>query len=647
MIWLALRVKFEKDAPYSHWPALIPLAPLAASTLIFFFGRFMPRAASIIIAVSAMTFSLILNLALWFIASRLDGGTVLQEVYTWAAVGEMKIDFAFSLDALSAVFAACGIAAGLLCGVFAAGVSPDKRTHNRALVFICLFEAALLTALEASNLPVFFAGFSALTLCSYLMVGLLRRDDESRLASRWQISLSLTGDMLFMSGMLVLLAQFGSIEMSEMSLWVSMMDSTWLLPALMLVLVGLAVKSGLWPFSSAVALTARLDALPNTLLLSAGPAFLSIYVMLRFGTLFLHVPAAMTLAAILGTVSALVCILLALSQRDMGRSLAYAAMSQYGFAFAAAGFGAFVAAGLHALALSLCILSLMLGFGLLVHISGGERNIYRLSQIGLRFAPVRYAMLLSFMALAGFPFAAYFSRGQIIAAALSVEIGPASWLAVPMGITLALISCLTAFLAFRLYFTVFASPALQARRPMPFAAGLPLLAATVLCASAAVLQMPDDKGSLAAVLLFPALEDPPQLMRLGGFNTFGLLLSVAATLLGFLAARKTYSSRTPLSEPLRESEGIAKIFEKELYLDRALYRIFSKPLVDFGRILGNFADSWIVESAMVRSVAWLARSVGLGLSFLQSGNVQTYLLLAVAGFFVLCLWLWQAGIITG
>jgi len=136
-------------------------------------------------------------------------------------------------------------------------------------------------------------------------------------------------------------------------------------------------------------------------------------------------------------------------------------------------------------------------------------------------------------------------------------------------------------------------------------------------------------------------------MRLGGFNTFGLLLSVAATLLGFLAARKTYSSRTPLSEPLRESEGIAKIFEKELYLDRALYRIFSKPLVDFGRILGNFADSWIVESAMVRSVAWLARSVGLGLSFLQSGNVQTYLLLAVAGFFVLCLWLWQAGIITG
>jgi|GEM_PF-5317501 len=647
MIWLALRVMYDRDAPYAQWPTLVSLAPIAAAVLIFFLGRFMSRAASIIIAISAMTFSLIVDLALWFIAANHDSGAILQNVYTWASVGEMKIDFAFRIDALTAILAAAALASGILCGVFASGVSPDKRTHNRALVFICLFEAALMIALSAANLPVFFTGYSALTLCSYLLIGLMRRDDESRLASRWQISLNVIGDMLLMSGMLMLLAQFGSIEMSEMGLWASMMNRYWLLPALLLILIGLAIKSGLWPFSTATALAARLDPLPNALLLSAGPALLSVYVLLRFQTLLLYTPEVMTVAAVMGVVSAFMCILLALAQRDLARSLAYAAMSQYGFAFAAIGFGAFVAAALHMLAFSVCMLSLMLGCGLLVHITGGERNIYRLSQIGLRFAPVRYAMFLSLIALAGFPFALYFTRGQIIAAALSVEIGPASWLAVPLGIILALVSCLTAFLAFRLYYTVFASPALMARKPMPFSAGLPLLVATILCAAAAVLQAPSHEGSLIADLLFDALEDPPQLMHLGGFNTFGLLLSITATLLGFIAARKTFLGQGPLREPTRESEGLPKLFENELYIDHALYRAFSKPLVDFGRILGNFADNWIVESVVVRSSAWLARTAGLGLRYIQSGNVQTYLLLSLAGFFLLCLWLWQTGILTG
>src|SRR5687767_5787040 len=84
---------------------LIPLLPLLGATFLFFFGRAIRRDWVHIIATLAIAGSCLASLDAFFTAlpeARESGGLV-DNVWTWMASGDLKVDLAFRMDALSGV----------------------------------------------------------------------------------------------------------------------------------------------------------------------------------------------------------------------------------------------------------------------------------------------------------------------------------------------------------------------------------------------------------------------------------------------------------------------------------------------------------------------------------------------------------------
>jgi NADH-quinone oxidoreductase subunit L len=183
-----------------------------------------------------------------------------------------------------------------------------------------------------------------------------------------------------------------------------------------------------------------------------------VYLIVRCHTLFENAYVVRDLAAGLGAATLLMAGLIALVQVDIKRVIAYSTMSQIGYMFVAAGLGAFANAMFHLMTHAFFKALLFLAAGLVIHALAGEQDIRKLAGVGKLMPKTRAVFLIGSLALAGiFPFAGFFSKDEILSAALA-----SGW----YGHVLYVIGMIGAFLTglytFRLVFIVFTG------EPTPF-----------------------------------------------------------------------------------------------------------------------------------------------------------------------------------
>ena len=125
------------------------------------------------------------------------------------------------------------------------------------------------------------------------------------------------------------------------------------------------------------------------------------------------------LAAGLGAATLLMAGLIALVQTDIKRVIAYSTMSQIGYMFVGAGLGAYPNAMFHLMTHAFFKALLFLAAGLAIHAVVGEQDIRKLAGIGKLMPFTKVVFLIGSLALVGiFPFAGFFSKDSILAAAL-------------------------------------------------------------------------------------------------------------------------------------------------------------------------------------------------------------------------------------
>ncbi len=173
-----------------------------------------------------------------------------------------------------------------------------------------------------------------------------------------------------------------------------------------------------------------------------------VYMVSRSHVIFERAPMALTVVAVIGTLTALFAATIGITQTDIKKVLAYSTVSQLGYMFMACGVGAFSAGIFHLMTHAFFKGLLFLGAGSVIHAVGGEQDMRKMG--GLKtYIPITFTtMLIATLAIAGIPpLAGFWSKDEILWKAYQ-----ASWVYWLIGVITAFI---TSFYMFRLLFMTF------------------------------------------------------------------------------------------------------------------------------------------------------------------------------------------------
>jgi NADH-quinone oxidoreductase subunit L len=84
--------------------------------------------------------------------------------------GNLQIDLAFQVDALSAVMLMVVTGVGALIHVFSVGYMREDPSYPRYFAFLNLFVFFMLVLVLGASFPVMFIGWEGVGLCSYLLI---------------------------------------------------------------------------------------------------------------------------------------------------------------------------------------------------------------------------------------------------------------------------------------------------------------------------------------------------------------------------------------------------------------------------------------------------------------------------------------------
>lgn len=331
------------------------------------------------------------------------GGTILQLSPWLPAAG---ISLSFYLDGLSLLFALLITGVGALIFVYAGGYLGGHRDLGRFYLFLALFMAAMLGLVLAGNLVTLFVFWEMTSLASYFLIGFDHKQETSRSAALQALLVTGIGGLALLAGFLLLGEAAGSFELARVFEAGETVRSNALYPAiLLLVLAGAFTKSAQVPFHfwlpSAMAAPTPVSAyLHSVTMVKAG-----VYLLFRLspvlgGTLSWHVTLE-----VVGGVTMLAGVLLAIVQTDIKRILAYTTVSSLGTLVFLIGLDiplALEAALVYLVGHALYKGALFLTAGAVDH-GTGTRDLTRLGGLFRKMPAIGTAAVLATLSMAGAP----------------------------------------------------------------------------------------------------------------------------------------------------------------------------------------------------------------------------------------------------
>lgn len=269
---------------------------------------------------------------------------VSEALVLWAEfTSPMAVERPLMFDNLTGIMAVIiGLVGGLIC-VYALGYMRDYQEHHHEMkdkrqsffFTLFLFLTAMMGIVVSNNLGWLFLFWEVTTLCSFLLIGYSGTEEATRNAYR-ALGLNALGGLGFALALLYL-AKLAPTPTWELSVLMQGGQAWILIPAALLAFAGLA-KSAQFPFSSWL-LGAMVAPTPvSALLHSSTMVKAGVYLILRFGKPFAGTAAGQFLA-LTGGLTFLVASLLAVTQSNAKRVLAYSTIANLGLIVACAGVG--------------------------------------------------------------------------------------------------------------------------------------------------------------------------------------------------------------------------------------------------------------------------------------------------------------------
>ena len=623
---------------------LIPVLPLAGAAINGFFGKKSSRTA---VSVIALTFcGAAFAWALWVASQFSSLSQIPHQEYLahWIRAGSLAADFAFYLDQLSLVMLLVVTGVGFLIHIYSVGYMWDDPGYYRFFSYLNLFMFFMLTLVLANNYLLMFIGWEGVGLASYLLIGFWFTKDSAASAGKKAFIVNRVGDFGFLIGLFLLIQHFGTLNFAQVFDKIRPIApetaGAGLLTAIgILLMVGACGKSAQIPLYVWLPDAMEGPTPVSALIHAATMVTAGVYMVARSHVIFERAPIALTVVAIIGTLTALFAATIGITQADIKKVLAYSTVSQLGYMFMACGVGAFSAGIFHLMTHAFFKGLLFLAAGSVIHAVGGEQDMRKMG--GLRtYIPWTFmTMGIATLAIAGIPpLAGFWSKDEILWKAYQ-----ANWIYWLIGLITAFI---TSFYMFRLLFMTFfgdyRGQEVDAHghahathghddhghgepHESPAVMLVPLMILAVLSFVGGWVGYGDHFGHFLAPV-FGSGQATEAANQASSYTEYLLMgVSVLVAVLGAFLAWLLYVSKPFLPRMIAEAlGGFYQAVLHKYYVDELYAKVFVRPLVDGSTsILWQGVDRKVIDDS-INDAADGAQHVSDNVRHMQSGNLRSY-----------------------
>lgn len=646
------------------------------SFLVILFGRNSTNSAISIFNISISFVSSV------FIFSSLWNGEDVHRQVEWFTIGTSVFTAGIYLNNLSVLMMVLVSGISVLVHIYSISYMKGDGNIHKYWAYLGLFCFAMMGLVVADSLLLIYMFWELMGFSSYLLIGFWFTKAAASQAAKKAFIMNRIGDIGFLTGLMIIYAQFGTFDIVKLfgtgglidsasivdGMWISASAERsviWLSIAGFAFFMGAMAKSAQFPLHTwlpdAMEGPTSVSSLIHAATMVAAGVFLLGRIYPVFDSLVLNI------ITITGIFTAFMGATIALTQNDIKRILAYSTISQLGFMIAAMGIGAYGESIFHLATHAFFKCLLFLGAGAVIHQLHHHKEQHNLEfdhqdirlMGGLRKQmPIAFiTMCIAAAALAGLPFTSGFlSKDAILITSFEWAQGYHGFKSL-VPYLLILISWLTVFYIARLIFKVFfGKPRYQGIDEAPQAMSR-VLVVLAFC-------------SLSIVFSFNPFSYESSWL-LNGFASAGVkrfdnldvmipaIVTIISIVIVFIAY-KIYVGRA--TKTFVENRLIYRFSNRAWYLDRAYDFLFVRPVESISRfsfkfdrlivdgvvnllatvvsIISEFSD-WIdrnIVDGLVNGIASFARKTSDFTRQFQSGKLQHYLftmLTVVIAFFLL------------
>jgi NADH-quinone oxidoreductase subunit L len=393
---------------------LVPLAPLAGAIVAGLFGRAIGRAGAHSVTILGVLASFLASC--WILADVLQGNTFNGSVYTWLTSGGVRLEIGFLIDRLTALMMVVVTFVSLMVHVYTIGYMAEDPGYQRFFAYISLFTFSMLMLVMANNFLQLFFGWEAVGLVSYLLIGFWYTRPTAIHANLKAFLVNRVGDFGFILGIGLVLAYFGSLDYQQVFTAAPGAAAPLTLICILL-FVGAMGKSAQFPLHVWLPDSMEGPTPISALIHAATMVTAGIFMVARMAPLFELSESARAVVLVIGAITALSMALVALTQYDIKRVVAYSTLSQLGYMTVALGASAYSAAIFHLMTHAFFKALLFLAAGSVIIALHHEQDMRRMGGLKATMPWTYWTMLIGAISSAGIPgFAGFFSKDAIIAA---------------------------------------------------------------------------------------------------------------------------------------------------------------------------------------------------------------------------------------
>ncbi len=585
-------------------------------------------------------------------------------------VYQLDIPIQFRVDGLTVMMLCMVTFVATLVTVFASGYMHGDPAYPRFFALVGLFVFCMTGLVLSNNFVLTYAFWEGVGVCSYLLIGFWHSKPSAAAAAQKAFLVNRIGDVGFALAIFWMWVVSPNhdlsydVVLSPLGLGQGFTAGTKMGVALLLFWAATA-KSAQVPLYVWLPDAMEGPTPVSALIHAATMVTAGVYLVARSAALVFSDPFVPLVICVIGAITALLAALMALTQNDLKRVLAYSTISQLGYMFMALGTGvgdvaffAVTAAMFHLFTHAFFKALLFLGSGSVMHSMGHVIDMRRFGGLRHRMPITCWTFAIGSLALAGiFPLAGFFSKDEVLASirqasgAAEEAIGPGygSIYSVIYGVAL-LTAFLTAFYTGRAFFLTFFGPE---KLPSPsdpeaepgehdhshdahFGHESPAAMTTPLMILAGATVLVGLLFGPITGLFEGLLESTPTWSTLQAAEPHGtdwqsVILGTLAGVLGLGLSYVWYGK--PVGAGGQTSAVPAKLAKasgplyglslNKFYVDEAYGATVGRPTTVLAHVC-KFFDVYVVDN-LVKLVAWVPRFVGRDLlAPFQNGLVQFY-----------------------
>lgn len=622
--------------------ALVPLLPLIGFLINGIGNKNIPKNLVGIIGSGVMLMSFVISLGVFFELRNSEITTHTFTFFDWINVGNFNLSFSFLVDPLSSLMLLIVTGVGFLIHVYSVGYMHHDEGFAKFFAYLNLFVFFMLLLVLGANYAIMFIGWEGVGLCSYLLIGFWYKNQSYNDAAKKAFIMNRIGDLGFLIGLFLIFNTFGSVSYNDVFTGAAKFTSgdPVLTAIALLLFIGAMGKSAQLPLYTWLPDAMAGPTPVSALIHAATMVTAGIYMIARSSIIYVLAPVAMDIVAIVGMLTAVWAALIALTQTDIKKVLAYSTVSQLGYMFVALGVGSFTGAVFHLMTHAFFKALLFLGAGSVIHAMSGEQDMRSMGGLKKKLPITFLTILIGTLAIAGVPpFAGFFSKDEILAATFSHSI--------PMFIVMSLTSVLTAFYMFRMMFLTFYGSFRGTHEQehhlheSPKNMTIPLIVLAVFSTISGFVGMPEIFSETHALNSFlqPSFLFTNQRFSLEhASHTLEYSIiggSIIAVALVYVFTRKRYGTNVYL---LPQDEAnmsfIQRISYRKFYIDEFYDAIITKPIGKLSKFLYKVIDKAGIDG-IVDGMGKLTMNGSKNLRTIQTGYTGFYIFAMVVGIIII------------